>query len=105
MTFLSQLLVSVSKLLHVGSDWGTLFFSAFGVVYLYLILKGNKTIPITTKIVVWFDVLLITVLYYLYDFLGMTSATHTLIATGFNIATAANIAALILLSNLKNKDN
>jgi hypothetical protein len=105
MIILQQLLDSSFKLLHVGSDWGTLFFSAFGVVYLFLVLKAKKNIPKITKLVVWGDVLLLTILYYMYDFLGMSASTHTLIATGFNLATAANIAALILLSNLKNKDD
>jgi hypothetical protein len=100
----NQLLNNVYSCLQVGSDWFTLFASAFCSVFLFLTLKSRKDFSRLVKIIILGNAFLITFLYYLYDFLGMTVTTHSMIATGFNISTVFNLVALIVLTIAKKKD-
>jgi len=103
MIMIHPLLNTIYNFLHVGSDWFTLFASAFCVVFLFLSLKSRKDFSKLVKIIVLGNAFLITFLYYLYDFLGMTAATHSMVATGFNIATDFNLLALIVLTIKKKR--
>lgn len=92
--------------INTATDWIALFSLALGCVYLPLSLRANSIVALTKSAirVILVTIMLLTVLYYLYDLMGMNVAFHNLIATGFNIATITTVWSFVFLAKNQKQD-